>query len=270
MNQHEASTNKRGVRGNAIVRRPSSRSVVVPSVALGSALLILAYRSNSLILGLVGLGFFFLAFLFHLTSASRFFREEVLASLVESSLSAIEKLLDAGGYKGRGIYLPAEGSLGYVGVFVPKEEALLRLPDPHSLKSGRFFIENPAGVYLRAPGLNVLELFERLLNLHFRASELHYALSTLSKVFTELEISLGFDYFVEGDYVRVKLDDLIGRGFCAGVEQQFPGICERVGCPFCSAIACAISESTGRPVLIESISISPSGRSVESVFRMLT
>ncbi|GEM_PF-5206233 len=65
------------------------------------------------------------------------------------------------------------------------------------------------------------------------------------------------------------MEDVIGRGFCKEIESEFPGMCERIGCPFCSAITCAISMSLGRPVIIDSVSISPGGKVTETVFRVI-
>ncbi|RLG39903.1 MAG: hypothetical protein DRO05_07660 [Thermoproteota archaeon] len=245
---------------------PKSRSspLVVSLSLAGSLFLFLAIRSNSLFLGLIGLGFFFFASLSYLITPRWFFRGELIFSLTNSSLSLLSRLMGPGGYRGKGFYIPLEEDIV---AFIPKEETLLYLPKESV--GGRTFLRNPEGIVLSAPGGELLKTIENLTGESFDESELHYSLSLISSAFTELEISRSFEFLVEGERVFVRMEDVIGRGFCKEMSFNFPEICERIGCPFCSAIACAISKSLKKPVIIDSVDLSPDGRVTEVIFRVL-
>lgn len=91
----------------------------------------------------------------------------------------------------------------------------------------------------------------------------------MSGVFIDLEITRNFEFFVEGDRIIVWMEDVIGKGFCQEVKQKFPDVCEKVGCPFCSAIACLISKCLRRPVIIDYVDVAPRARATEVAFRVI-
>jgi len=244
----------------------SSLLLVIPLGLVGSLFIFLSIQFDSLLLGLIGLGFFFFASLSYLIAPRWFFRGELVTSLVNSNLSVLRRLLVVGGYSGKGIYVPSKE--GEVVIFIPKEETLLYLPEIES--AGKtLFLRSPEGIVLGAPGTNILETVEELLGISFEGVELHYALSMLSTAYTELEISRTFEFIVEGERIVVRMEDVVGKGFCKELRLKFPEICERIGCPFCSAIACLISKSMGKSVIIDSVDLSPDGKVTQTTFRVI-
>ncbi len=248
------------------LKRGSPLPLIASLAVAGSLFLFLAFRFDSLLLGLIGLGFFFFASLSYLIAPKWFFRGEVLTSMVFSSLCLLKRLLGPSGFPGKGFYMLSED--GGIYVFVSKEETLLQPPENAAIGK-RLFLRNPEGIVLSPPGSELLRTIEDLSGASLDEAELHYALSILSEAFSELEISRGFDFIVEGDLITVRMEDVVGRGFCKEIEFRFPGLCEQIGCPFCSAIACGISKSLKRPVIIDYVDTSPDGRVTEAVFRVI-
>lgn len=248
------------------MKRSSPLPLIIPLAVAGSFFLFLAFHLDSLLLGLIGLGFFFFASLSYLIAPKWFFRGELLISMVNSNLSLLRRLLGPGGFPGKGIYMPSED--GEISVFVPKEESLLQPPES-GVVGKKLLSRSPEGIVLTPPGSELLRAIENMSGVSFDEAELHYALLILSGAFTELEISKSFEFIVEGDLITVRMEDVIGMGFCKEIELRFPHLCEQIGCPFCSAIACTISKSLKRPVIIDYVDISPDGRVTEAVFRAI-
>jgi len=253
-------------KGELRLKRSSPLLAMIFLAIAGSFFLFLSFRFNSLLLGLIGLGFFFFASLLYLIAPRWFFRGEILTSMVNSNLSLLRRLLGPGGFPGKGFYIPSED--GEIFVFVSKEEALLQPPESGSIGK-KLFSRSPEGIVLSPPGSELLKTIEDLTGANFDEAELHYALSILSGAFMELEISRGFEFIVERDQVIVRMEDVVGKGFCKEIELRFPGLCEQIGCPFCSAIACIVSKSLGKPVIIDYVDVSPDGRVTEAVFRVI-
>lgn len=54
--------------------------------------------------------------------------------------------------------------------------------------------------------------------------------------------------------LSVRLQNTPYIGACHSVEDEAPQVCEQIGCPLCSMIACIYAEYVDRPVMIDKTS----------------
>jgi len=93
--------------------------------------------------------------------------------------------------------------------------------------------------------------------------------NNLPRVLIEnLEIVQDIEINIEGNLVQVKLVDSIYRDLCKETR-KFLNICSSIGCPLCSSIACALSRTTGKPVIIEENKCSENGKIINVQYRIL-
>jgi hypothetical protein len=227
------------------------RLVPYALLALGLVSLLMSSFSVSYELAFVGLGLTFWGALLLYLTPIKHVRLELLTASASSSLINIEKTLTNTEFHGKGIHLPPKRLKDYESslIFIPAKPSE-PLPNPEDIDEARPFSKNPRGIFLTPPGLALSKLFERTLGKSFTETDLNHIQKTLPKLFDELGITKNMDIQLEGNTVTVEMTNHIFKDLCLETK-KLPKTHEAVGCPFSSAIACALAKATGKPVTIE-------------------
>jgi len=144
------------------------------------------------------------------------------------------------------------------------------IPTVQEVAQDKVFLKNPDGIRLTAPGLGLVNLFESELGTSFAKVDINYLQNNLPKLFIEgLEIAEDLEINVLGNAIHVKITESIYKDFCNEVRRLSSDVCNRVGCPLCSSIACALTRATGNPVIIETNQPSTDGKVIEASYRIL-
>ena len=103
----------------------------------------------------------------------------------------------------------------------------------------------------------------------FTRVDLQYLEQTIPKLLVEdLEIAQEVEIETEKDTVFVKTKNSVYRSICEEV-QKLSGISHSLGCPLCSAIACALAEATGKLVVIEKVHTDDDDQTIKVKYRLL-
>jgi hypothetical protein len=98
---------------------------------------------------------------------------------------------------------------------------------------------------------------------------LQYLEQNIPKLLVEdLEIAQAVEMKTENDRVFVKMENSIYQTICKEVKELSKIYCS-LGCPLCSAIACALAEATGRSVVIEKEETSDESQTTKIEYRLL-
>lgn len=195
---------------------------------------------------------------------------ELLNAAAIPNLANIDKVIANMALNGKGIYLPPkclkdlESSL----IFIPIE-AGKTLPELRELDQEKLFLENPKGVFLTPPGLALLKLFEKELGTSFTKTDLGYVQSSLPKLFIKyMEIAENLEVKMESNTITIEITNHIFNEVCRETMKH-KKIHESLGCPLCSAIACALAKASGKPITIEREELSEDGRTTKIQYQIL-
>ncbi len=238
------------------------------SVLFSAGVIALAFSIyyTSLILAFIGLGLtFWGALLLYITPS-----KHVPLELLNATLTNIEKIITDSNLNGKGIYLPPkylkefESSL----MFIPSkvEQAL---PKPEEVEEEKLYSRKPKGIFLTPPGLALSKLFEKELGTSFTKTDLNYLKETLPKLFIEdMEIAENIAVLIENNTITIEIRNHIFKGICEETKKH-PKLQESIGCPLCSAVACAFAKATGKPITIEKEEQSQDGKTTKIQYHIL-
>ena len=262
----------------------STRLVGWLLLALGLIVLATSIIYESSILAFVGLGLTFWGPLLLYISPGKLVKQTLLDSTIIPSLANLDQILTELKYQGKGIYLPPKYLKGFETsrIFIPKNKKT-NLPTPEEIQQqDKIFLENPEAALISPPGLSLSKLFEKTLGIRFTKVDLEYLQQSLPKLFIEdleiaedLEIQKKYDKVsakitgrAQYDTIHVKIINSVYKEVCKEAR-KLPYIHGAIGCPICSAIACALAKAAGKPVIIEMTQLSADGKTIEVNFRLL-
>jgi hypothetical protein len=227
---------------------------------LGAAALLGAIAYASTILAFIGLGLSFYGMLFLFIRPTKYVESETLESAL-SPIRTLDLLLSQLGYQGRGIHLPAGNG---VMLFVPEGDGSklgMNLGVSENLQT---LTNSSQGVMLSPPGLALTRIIEKDLGADLSIRGLGSLEEKLPKMLIEgPQMVKEMQMQVEGDHVRFRFT---GSIYCDRLRND-GGKCSP-GCPLCSALACILVRTTGRPIVFEDES--RSGRDTfESTYRIV-
>ena len=236
--------------------------LLLGATALASSIL---YESS--ILAFIGLGLAFWGALLLFIKPTRYVKSSLLDPTALSALTTIDRLITDLNYEGKGIYLPPKYLKSGI-VFIPSEKAIT-IPPVEEVAEGKVFLKNPKGICLTPPGLGLANLFEKELGTDFAKVDLNYLQNNLPKLFIEgLEIAKDLEISMEDDIIHIKIIGSIYKDLCNEVR-KLTNVCNSLGCPLCSSIACALTRCTGKPVIVENNQLSADGKVIEAYYRTL-
>jgi len=236
----------------------------------GITLMGLSILYESTILLLISLAITFWGSLLLYLRPTKYVRSILINSSTISSLEALDQLITELEYKGKGVYLPPRSfeEIKSGRVFIPKKEMIV-IPIKEKETGQHVFVRNPDGLYIIPPGVELANLFEKELGKNFAEVSLEYFAENLPKVFIEdLEIAKNCEVSMKKNLVSVKISGVTYDLLCQRLCEK-SNVCSKIGCPFCSAIACAIARSTGKQVIIEKNSFSNENRVVQVYYKIL-
>jgi hypothetical protein len=247
-------------------RRLPAKVLGYGMLGIGAASLLLSAIFSSTTSAFIGLGLTLWGALLLYVRPQKYVRSDLLDSTALSSLRTIDAMMTDLGYLEKGIYIPG-GNPKRAIVFVPSEP-FGRIPKAEEIE-GETFIKNPKGIAMVPPGLALANLIEKGLGVDLTKCSLDTLSKRLPKVLIEnLEMATKFEMHVDGDKVRFNFGESIYSDFCHKLSSS-TRVCSGLGCPICSAMACVLTISTGKPVSFEGDKTSPDGQSLESSYRIL-
>jgi hypothetical protein len=195
-----------------------------------------------------GLGAFLVGLLMvYLPTAAPTFTSDLIGEAFLPTMTNLEGLLTGLGLGGSATYIPPDDKSGRLKIFVPLTEN--QSPPTGSEASSDIFIiaeGNPGrlGVVLEPPGSGLLAMVEREGQQDFGEVDLASFEEALRVGLVEsLELLSSVHVTIEGRRVQ-----FIGEGdvlwkFTERLAKQTPTVCQKIGCPFCSLAACALTKS---------------------------
>jgi hypothetical protein len=249
-----------------IRQRRTTNLVGVFLLLLGLVILAASVLFTSTISAFIGLGLTFWGLLAFFIQPTKYVKSDLMNATAISSLKTVDKMMVGMGYSEKGVYIRAGDSDKAV-VFVPSEPFSM-IPEVGEVEE-TMFLSKPEGLLVPPPGLALAALIENKLGFKLRDCGIETLVEVLPKVLVEdLEIVKDVEIEVTKDTVRFKLVDSIYADFCSEVRDTSRRC--GLGCPMCSALACILTNATGKPVLYEEDKSSEDHRITESVYRLVS
>ena len=245
-----------------IVKSPVTLAIYFMA-AVGGISLLFSIVTGSSILAFIGLGLIFWGALLLFIRPRKYVRSDLMDSTALSSLKTVDRVMTEFGYNQRAIYIPRQNPEKVI-AFVPQNT----LTDFSKLKDikDQTFIDDPKGITIIPPGLELSNLIERELGIEFGKTSLKTLSERLPKLLTEdLEIFQNFEMKVEDNTVHIKFEEPIYSELCKKLR-DCTSICSSLGCPICSAMACVLAQASGKPVAFDKDVRSSDGRTTESTY----
>jgi hypothetical protein len=267
-----------------------AKAASLSMLGLGAASILASIVYTSSILAFTGLGLAFWGAILIYIQPEEYTKKVLLDASVMPSFATLNQIMQELDYKGKAIYLPPkylkdpETSKVYIS---KKEDGKLPTRELVLGQKSRLFIKNPKGILLTPLGDELARLLEKRIGTSFTKVDLEYLIRNLPKLFVEdLEIAENIEVQTEftkvsekindsvplmqmkSDIIHVKITNTIYKDICKA-KKNLSNMCNTIGCPTCSAIACIISKAAEKPVVIEKIQISEDGRNVEATYRVL-
>jgi hypothetical protein len=114
----------------------------------------------------------------------------------------------------------------------------------------------------------LLNLFEQEVNIDFGKVSLDTLFILLPKlIVNNLELASGFEIDSKNEIVRAKITNSVYKALYSR-EKPLKSI-QTIGCPLASAVACALTETTGKLVVIDAIKLSLKSQKIEVQYQLL-
>jgi len=252
-------------------------------ISVGAVSLMISIISDSQTPAFIGLGLLFWGALLLYIQPEEYTKKVLLDAATLPSLETLSQIIDELGYKGKAIYLPPkylkdpEANKAYL----PKRRKE-QLPEPEVIlnQENHLFIKNPKGILLTPPGSELTKLFEKRLGISFTQTDLQYIKRNLPKLFMDhLEIAENLEIQIKSSKsstgktgtnygtIHVKITNSIFRDTYKE-NTKLSQVYNTIGSPICSAIACALTKVTGKPLIIEVIQSSEDGKIIEVTYKV--
>jgi hypothetical protein len=263
--------NARYQKNQNLARKWEFRITGVVLLAIGAVITLVAYPSYNLspianVLLMVGIGALFVGAVTMFLNTERFISQKVAEDLNLSSVIVVDDLLRDLRVKNRGVYLPSSVTGTNVKVFIPLRREYEVPAKVHLTEDRAFLIDltNPAqeGVLLKPLGYHLFAHTSRDLKVDWRDArietedvkepeqndeqqESHTFADKLQDVLVKgLELADKVVVSQSDGELSVRLQNTPYIGTCHSVKEEAPQVCEQVGCPLCSLIACIYTEYT--------------------------
>jgi len=238
----------------------------------GVAALTASILYSSSTIAFIGLGLTFWGAIFLYIRTEKHIEEALLDKTTFPSLVTLNKMIAELGFKGQAVYLPPKYLKDFESskLFIAKQEKT-KLPTPKQIQKEeeRIFVTNPEGILLTPPGADLTKLFEKTLDTSFTRVDLQYLERNLPRLLVEdLEIAENLEIEAKKNKICLKIENTIYKSIHAEAG-KLPNIGGSMGCPICSAIACAIAKAAGKPVIIERDQTSEDGQTITIEYSLL-
>jgi hypothetical protein len=255
--------------------KEKTSAVAASFVALGAVCIILSVFYVNQVLAFVGLGLTFWGAIFGFTRVGNMVEASFMDSTAKSNYSTLNRIMNNYTFAGKGYYIPAYPS----DVVIPSylhglRESLVFItnepyngpPSVDDMVKGKFLSSNSSGLFVTAPGNDLLSNFE---------AELKVDLSKVkpSDVFELLPRSIIESNLAKHVKISFKAENLVGLEVSPVIFQSIYAdeanlkVVNTLGCPVVSAVACALAKNFAKSVSIREQKLS--GGKVEVLFEIL-
>ena len=253
-------------------------------ISVGAASLLISIISVSQILAFIGLSLIFWGGILFYIKPEGYAKQVLLDAAMPPTFETLDQIINELGYKGKAIYLPSKylQDPETYKAYLPKllEE---KPPEPNIIlkQEHQLFLKNPEGILFTPPGAQLAKLFEKRLGINFSLVNLNYIKRNLPKLFIEdLEIADNLEIDIEfssKSLFGIKKTNYgliyvtITNSLFKNIIKENPKlskISNTVGSPISSAIACVLTKTTGKPVIIEDVQSSENGNIIRVTFRI--
>jgi hypothetical protein len=246
---------------------------LVCSILLSAGVIALAFSisSTSSILAFIGLGLVFWGAILFYVRPEKYVKETMFVKTTLPSLVNLEQMLTELGYQGKGVYLPPKYFRDFESskIYLSAQDSM-KLPSLEQIRDreDKAFLKN-SGVLITPPGMELLRSFEKTLGTSFMRVDLQYLEQNMPKLLIEdLEIAQKVEIKNENSRVYVRMESAIFKNLWKEAIKLSNVWCS-LGDPLVSAIACALTRATGKPVIIEKNQISNEGQTIDIAYRIL-
>lgn len=273
------------------------------SVLLGATVFICSFylwitmRPLAGLMGVIGLFLVVSGTVLTLLTQNRYVASNLAGDAALTTCLQYQHILEHYDCKGQGVHIP-NSTNGGIRVYVPIEENGsgtlhnggtqlnggeplnnnhgVMIPPLEEFHNVKLFVKNgmngasQEGLLLLPMGLSLLERFERELNVDFSRVKteevpelLELVLKKKLEIVEDMKIGLG------NPSLKVTLHNSIFFDFCKSIRDRCPTICEKVGCPVCSAIATVLCKNTHRCVMIRHVDVDEKRKVQKITFELL-
>lgn len=212
--------------------------------ALTLAISYFTYNNTSLasILLFAGLGTAYLGIISLFLSPERFVREEIMERSILSSIIVINNIIQELQIYSKGIYILVDNEIR---VILPLR-ADYKLPEEIPQRTFQAGEPNSTALVLIPLGYSLMLMAEK------KGADWSDLTQALNDVLVEgLELAHSVEV-MQGSDITVKVNEPVFINLCDKVSSEAPHICD-IGCSFCSLIACIVTKSTGKNIVIEQV-----------------
>jgi hypothetical protein len=192
------------------------------------------------------------------------------------ALLNIENLLEDLSINEKGVYIPASGLGVCPKVFVPLTSSITNKRPPRDLNnSNKVFITldtktREGGLLFEAPGSNLLSELERALKLDMSNVDVNDLKEKLESGLKLLEIAKSTRLELrDGRTITFQVELNALRDLEVRLSKLTPRVVDQIGTPVSSAIAAAISKSTGEYVAFRQVLINPTDKKITAALELV-
>ena len=260
--------NTRYQKNQNLARKYEFRITGAVLLAIGAIVTIIAYpsyniSSNANVLMMVGIGALFVGAVTMFLNTETFMSQKVAEDLNLSSVVVVDDLLRDLRVKNKGVYLPSSQTGGPIKIFIPLRRDYT-IPKKIELASDKAFLiglSNAAqeGVLLKPLGYHLYRYTCEDLKADWsepptsvdaeeeeseggRTPRSSLAEQLQDVLVKGLEIADKVTVSLTNEDMRVRLQNSAYSSTCRSLSEEAPQVCEQIGCPLCSLIACIYTE----------------------------
>lgn len=263
---------------------------IIPMLLLGAVSLIASIVYDSSILAFIGLGLVFWGAVLFYVKPEEYTRKTLLEAALAPPLTTLNQMIQELDYEGDATYLPPKYFTNpeTTKVYISKiKYASLPTPEQTQLDENEPISRAARGLLITPPGIELSRLMEKSLGTSFLRTDLKNLQQNLPKLFIEdLEIAEDLEIEMQNDpnekkgvnqasvaqkknmTIHVRITKPIYGNIFKEVENS-PQSSAPIGCPIRSAIAIALTKTTGKPVRIIENKSSEDGNIMEATYEII-
>jgi hypothetical protein len=265
-------------------------STIASMLLLGAISLAASIVYNSSILAFIGLGLIFWGAVLLYVKPEEYTRRNLLEAALSPPLTTLNQMIRELGYEGNATYLPPKyfTNTETTKVYISRiKHASLPTPEQNQLYENQPIGRAARGLLITPPGIELSKLMEKSLGTSFIRTDLKNLQQKLPKLFIEdLEIAENLEIERQNDPNEKKGDDqtsvtqkknttiharitkpIYGNIFKEAENSQQSSA--PIDCPIRSAIAVALTKTTGKPVIIVENKSSEDGNIMEATYEII-
>ena len=232
---------------HGLAKKNEYRNTGYALIFFGALTLVISYftynnTALASILLFAGLGTTYLGIISLFLSPETFVREELMEKSVMSSIIVINNIIQELQIYSKGIYILVDNEIR---VILPLRSDY-KLPKEIPLRTFQVGEPGSTALVLVPLGYSLMQMVEK------KGADCGDLTLALNDVLVEgLELAQSVEV-IQGNDITVKVIKPVYINLCSKVSKEAPRICD-IGCSFCSLIACIVTKSTGKTIVIEQV-----------------